>query len=113
MNDTHGAPLLEVEGLKKHYPVRGGVLSRTVGTVRADVAVSDRAVPRSSISTSLEPVRAGQTAVRVRTSIRITEPIVTIDLTVGCVSQVARRFVVFADPVALGATPAAAAAVEG
>ena len=29
------SPLLEVEDLKKHYPVHGGVLSRTIGFVRA------------------------------------------------------------------------------
>jgi oligopeptide/dipeptide ABC transporter ATP-binding protein len=34
------APLLEVEDLHKHYPVRGGVLGRTVGTVRAVAGVS-------------------------------------------------------------------------
>jgi oligopeptide/dipeptide ABC transporter ATP-binding protein len=35
-----GAPLLEVRDLHKHYPVRGGVFSRTVGTVRAVAGVS-------------------------------------------------------------------------
>jgi oligopeptide/dipeptide ABC transporter ATP-binding protein len=34
------APLLEVRGLHKHYPVRGGVFSRTMGTVRAVAGVS-------------------------------------------------------------------------
>jgi peptide/nickel transport system ATP-binding protein/oligopeptide transport system ATP-binding protein len=34
------APLLEVRDLHKHYPVRGGILSRTVGTVRAVAGVS-------------------------------------------------------------------------
>ncbi len=34
------APLLEVEDLRKHYPVRGGVWSRTIGTVRAVDGVS-------------------------------------------------------------------------
>jgi oligopeptide/dipeptide ABC transporter ATP-binding protein len=29
------APLLEVRGLKKHYPIKGGLLRRTVGAVRA------------------------------------------------------------------------------
>jgi len=35
-----GAPLLEVRDLHKHYPVRGGVFSRTMGTVRAVAGVS-------------------------------------------------------------------------
>jgi oligopeptide transport system ATP-binding protein len=34
------APLLEVRDLHKHYPVRGGVFSRTVGIVRAVAGVS-------------------------------------------------------------------------
>ena len=33
-------PLLEVEDLHKHYPVRGGVLGRAVGTVQAVAGVS-------------------------------------------------------------------------
>ena len=33
-------PLLEVRELHKHYPVRGGVFSRTMGTVRAVAGVS-------------------------------------------------------------------------
>ena len=35
-----GAPLLEVNGLKKHFPIRKGVLSRTVGQVYAVDGVS-------------------------------------------------------------------------
>jgi oligopeptide transport system ATP-binding protein len=38
MTDT--AALLEVSDLKKHYPVRGGILRRAVGTVRAVDGVS-------------------------------------------------------------------------
>ena len=34
------APLLEVEGLVKHFPVRGGVLLRTIGQVHAVDGVS-------------------------------------------------------------------------
>ncbi|SDT47022.1 ABC transporter ATP-binding protein [Microlunatus soli] len=30
-----GAPLLEVTGLKQHFPIKGGVLRRTVGAVKA------------------------------------------------------------------------------
>jgi len=33
-------PILTVEGLEKHYPVRGGVLGRTIGHVRAVDGVS-------------------------------------------------------------------------
>ena len=33
---TKAAPLLEVTDLKKHFPIRKGILSRTVGHVYAD-----------------------------------------------------------------------------
>jgi peptide/nickel transport system ATP-binding protein len=33
-SDT-GAPLLEVRGLKKHFPIKGGFMGRTVGSVKA------------------------------------------------------------------------------
>ena len=35
MTDASAAPLLEVEGLKKHFPVHKGLFSRTVGQVYA------------------------------------------------------------------------------
>ncbi|KIL48654.1 ABC transporter ATP-binding protein [Jeotgalibacillus campisalis] len=37
---TTREPLLQVENLKKHFPVRGGVLGRTIGTVKAVEDVS-------------------------------------------------------------------------
>ena len=40
--DPPAAPLLEVEGLTKHFPVRGGALGRSRGLVRAVDAVSFR-----------------------------------------------------------------------
>jgi len=33
-------PLLEVEGLKQHFPVRGGVFGRKVGSVKAVDGIS-------------------------------------------------------------------------
>ena len=38
--NANGAPLLVVEGLKKYYPVRGGVFAAKVGDVRAVDGVS-------------------------------------------------------------------------
>lgn len=35
MNDTHEPPLIEVSGLTKHFPVRAGVIPKTVGHVHA------------------------------------------------------------------------------
>jgi len=37
---TDGAPLVQVRDLVKHFPVRGGILQRTVGTVQAVDGVS-------------------------------------------------------------------------
>lgn len=38
--DTHSAPLLNVENLTKHFPIRRGLLQRTVGAVKAVDGVS-------------------------------------------------------------------------
>ncbi len=43
------APLLEVEDLHKHYPVRGGVFGRTVGMVRAVAGVSFTVMPGQTV----------------------------------------------------------------
>src|SRR5262249_9036456 len=40
MSDAGSAPLLEVEGLKKHFPVHKGLLGRTVGQVYAVDGIS-------------------------------------------------------------------------
>ena len=40
MSGNGGPPLLQVEGLKKYYPLRGGVLGRRIGDVRAVDGVS-------------------------------------------------------------------------
>ena len=37
---SSGAPVLEVEGLVKHFPILGGLLQRRVGEVRAVDGVS-------------------------------------------------------------------------
>ena len=37
---TNGAPLLEVQGLRKYFPIKKGLLSRTVGHVKAVDGVS-------------------------------------------------------------------------
>ena len=42
-------PLLEVEDLHKHYPVRGGVWGRTIGTVRAVAGVSFSVLPGQTL----------------------------------------------------------------
>ena len=42
-------PLLQVEDLHKHYPVRGGVWGRTVGNVRAVAGVSFQVMPGQTL----------------------------------------------------------------
>lgn len=42
-------PLLQVEDLHKHYPVRGGVFGRTVGSVRAVAGVSFAVMPGQTL----------------------------------------------------------------
>lgn len=63
----------------------------------ADVSAGDIPVPRSAVFVSLEGT-SGSTVVRVRTSVAIDEPLVTIRLSAGCSSSIARRFTLFADP---------------
>ncbi len=46
---TAAAPLLEVDDLHKHYPVRGGVFGRTVGVVRAVAGVSFQVPPGQTL----------------------------------------------------------------
>ncbi len=43
------APLLEVEGLKKHFPIRRGLLSRTVGQVYAVDGISFSIAPGETL----------------------------------------------------------------
>ena len=43
------APLLEVTDLHKHYPVRGGIFGRAVGTVRAVAGVSLQVMPGQTL----------------------------------------------------------------
>ena len=43
------APLLEVEGLHKHYPVRGGVWGRQTGSIQAVAGVSFQVLPGQTL----------------------------------------------------------------
>jgi ABC-type oligopeptide transport system, ATPase component len=42
-------PLLEVQGLRKHFPLRGGVLQRTLAWVRAVDGVSFDVAPGETL----------------------------------------------------------------
>jgi oligopeptide/dipeptide ABC transporter ATP-binding protein len=65
-------PLLEVRGLKKYYPVRGGVLNRSIGQFRAvdDVSFS---VPRGKTLGLVGESGSGKTTIG-KCAIRLIEP---------------------------------------
>ncbi len=75
----------------------------------AEVIAGDARVPPPNVHVSIGAVRdAGQREVRVSTASPIDEPVVTVELSIGCTSRMARRFVVFIDPpsLQLAQTPA-------
>jgi hypothetical protein len=70
--------------------------------VAARVMAGDDRVGAENVRVTLESAsEPGMRAIRVTTRTAIDEPVVTIDLTVGCRSQMSRRFVAFIDPPAL------------
>ena len=70
--------------------------------VAADVLIGDNKVSPENVRVTLESVReSGERRVRVTTKVAVDEPIVTVNVIVGCGSQVSRRFVSFIDPPAL------------
>ncbi|MDQ6639249.1 MAG: hypothetical protein M3Z15_06235, partial [Pseudomonadota bacterium] len=67
--------------------------------VGADVLIGDNRVAAENVRVTLESAReAGELRVRVTTRIVVDEPVVTVDVRVGCRSQMTRRFVAFVDP---------------
>jgi hypothetical protein len=66
--------------------------------VQAAVTSGDRRLPSPAVRTSLTSGAGGERRLRVVTTIAIDEPIVTLDLSAGCPTRLARQFVVFADP---------------
>ena len=73
--------------------------SLTRECVFANVFAGDAKVPSSNVRISLETARDGSgRSVRVTTTTKIDEPVVTVEVTVGCTSSVSRRFVTFIDP---------------
>lgn len=68
--------------------------------VSAEVLFADTPQQPGTTTATLEPAAPGvnQRMLRVRTSTRINEPVVTIEVAVGCSSRISRRFTLFADP---------------
>jgi len=67
--------------------------------VAAEVLIGDARVAPENVRATIENGRApGDRHVRVTTRTRVDEPVVTVDVTVGCGSRMSRRFVAFVDP---------------
>ncbi len=70
--------------------------------VFADVFAGDAKIPPANVRAVLEPSPGGTLRnIRVTTVTRIDEPVVTIEVSVGCASRMSRRFVAFIDPPAV------------
>jgi pilus assembly protein FimV len=70
--------------------------------VFADVFAGDARIPAANVRAVLEPAADGALRnIRVTTATRVDEPIVTIEISVGCTSRMSRRFVAFIDPPAV------------
>ncbi|MEO8081230.1 MAG: hypothetical protein ABI641_11910 [Caldimonas sp.] len=81
--------------------------------VGADVIVGDAMLPSTAVRVTLEPMAdPALRSVRVTTTTPIDEPVVTVDVRVGCGSKMSRRFVSFIDPPLLNLAHAAPVDVE-
>ncbi len=80
--------------------------------VNAEVTVGERRLPPTLVRTVLEAQGAGSARVRVITLQAIDEPVVGVNLSVGCQARLSRNYIVLADPpgMALLATAAVVAA---
>lgn len=66
--------------------------------VSAEVAVGDRRLPAPLVRTSIEMTSAQTARIRVQTQPAIDEPVVAVQLSVGCSNRISRSYVVLADP---------------
>ncbi|MGY4829293.1 type IV pilus assembly protein FimV [Sphaerotilaceae bacterium SBD11-9] len=81
--------------------------------IKAEVTLGDRTLPDAVVRTRLETAAAsGERRARVTTTIPVDEPVVNIQLQVGCPSSLSRSFMVFADPPVRGAVASGNAPAE-
>lgn len=74
--------------------------------LRAEVSFGDVRLGTSQVRTQWDPAASGsQRTARVTTLAPVNEPVVTVDLTVGCKARLSRQFVVFADPPTVQVSP--------
>jgi hypothetical protein len=99
---TLGQPLSFVIGLRLDPNDR-----LEAACVKADISLGDRALPDALIRTRLETSPAtGERRVRVTTTVPVDEPVLNVNLHVGCPPSLSRSFLVFADPPVRGALAA-------
>lgn len=67
------------------------------GCTRATVLLGEQPLPPAAVQLQLEPAAGGAT-LRLSSTTVVLEPMVTVDLSVGCGRSAGRRFVVLADP---------------
>ena len=74
--------------------------SLTPDCLAATVSYADNVQQPGTTSLRLEPARPDATdrTLRLSTTTRVNEPVVTVELTLGCGSRVSRQFTLFADP---------------
>lgn len=66
--------------------------------VFADVAIGERRVPPGLVRTVVEVLGPESARIRVLASPLLDEPVVTVSISSGCASRVARRYVLFVEP---------------
>jgi hypothetical protein len=73
--------------------------------IKAEVSLGDRELPDALVRARVETASSGgERRVRVTTTVSVDEPVVSINLHLGCPPSLSRNFMVFADPPARGAT---------
>ena len=78
--------------------------------VAAEVFVGDSKLQPGQVRVTLETTgAANERLVRITTSTLVDEPVVTVSVSVGCISKVTRKFVAFIDPPLINAPQTAAA----
>ena len=66
--------------------------------IAAEVTAGDRRLAADQVRIAIQPTSPDTARLRVTSTVVIDEPVITIQLNVGCQTRIARRFVVFADP---------------
>ena len=85
--------------------------SLTPDCVRAEVAAGESPLSASGLHWQVEGDRGHVTGVRLRSVQRIDEPIVSVQLMLGCPARLTRQYTAFIDPPGLNAEPLADAGV--